>query len=199
MRVDDQQLIALFPQLLEIGSEPLRRQVIDVWIDVAAECAWERLEDAPKNVGHERHRRLIDHISGVTSMAMALGEIVARDQKLAVDRDVLIAACLLHDISKFIENEPDPDGAPTNGPTKPGRHSAIGKKIQHPVYGVHKVLAHNLPLEVVHLVATHSPSTLRPTSLEAALLFYADYTDSDAAIIGAGGPPFLARWKLGAE
>ena len=52
--------------------------------------------------------------------------------------------------------------------------------------------------ELAHLVITHTrASNTRAESYESALLFYADFGDSDAGIILGGGKPFSARWVEG--
>jgi HD superfamily phosphohydrolase YqeK len=199
VRIDEAGLRALFPEIDRIEDQALRRAVVAIWLEVAAECAWQRFEDIPKNLEAERARRLIDHIRGVTRMALALAEVAKAENGTAYDRDHLIAMCLLHDVSKPLECEPDPEGRPTGGRVLPARKSAMGKLIQHAVYATHKCFAHGLPLAVTHAVNTHThQSAHRSVTIEAAYLFYADYADSDSAIIPAGAArPFLARWELG--
>jgi putative nucleotidyltransferase with HDIG domain len=197
INIDEAGLLAIFPEIAEITEPALRRGVVAIWLEIAAECAWSRLEDIPKNMEAERNRRLVDHVRGVTRMALALAETARAHSGTAYDRDLLIAMCLLHDVSKPVECEPDPDAQPGPGPALPARYSRMGKLIQHAVYAAHKVFAHGLPLEVAHVVNTHThQSTLRSTSIEGAYVFYADYSDSDAVIIPAGGRSYLGRWHL---
>ena len=91
-------------------------------------------------------------------------------------------------------------GAPSGGEIPPGKKTELGEKIQHGVYGAHKIWEKHLPkeTELAHLVITHTrASNTRSESYEAALLFYADWGDSDAGIILGGGKPFSARWIEG--
>lgn len=195
--IDDAGIEALFPEIREIGDETLRRGVVAIWQEIAQECAWDRFEDVPKNLGSERDRRLVDHIRGVTQMAMALAEIARTLHGTPYNRDYLIAACLLHDVSKPVESEPDPDGAPTNGPALAARKSALGAKIQHAGYATHKIFAHGLPLEIAHLVLTHThASGLRSNAIEASYIFYADFADSDAGIEPTGKTKFAHRIRF---
>ncbi len=70
----------------------------------------------------------------------------------------------------------------------------MGDKIQHAVYATHKAFVHGLPLEVAHIVNTHTQaSNVRSKTLEGAFLFYADNADSDAATIPVGGAFFAPR------
>jgi HD superfamily phosphohydrolase YqeK len=195
--IDEAGLQRLFPELAEIGDMRIRRAVTAIWIEVAAECAWSRLEDIPKNLDMERHRRLVDHVRIVTRMALRLAEVAKAESGTAYDRDGLIAMCLLHDVSKPVECEPDPDGKPTNGEALPARKSKLGKLIQHAVYATHKAFAHGLPVEIAHAVNTHTHSSgLRSSTVEGAYLFYADYADSDSVIIPDGGRSYLGRWHM---
>ena len=171
--------------------------MIDIWLDLARETAWERFEDIPKNLKEEKHMTLIGHVQGVTQMALAMADIAERLHGVAIDRDLLIASCILHDISKPLESAPNPGGPPTGSSVPPGKITAFGEKIQHGVYGAHKIWAKGLPnaTELAHLVITHTrTSNTRSNSYEAALLFYADWADSDAGIVLGGDVPFSAKW-----
>ena len=53
---------------------------------------------------------------------------------------------------------------------------------------------------LAHLLITHThASNVRGKGWEAALLFYADFVDTDAGIVmaGEGSPMYSQRWKLG--
>lgn len=198
INIDEAGLVAVFPEIEEIADPALRRGVVAIWLEVAQECAWSRLEDIPKNLEGEKHRRLTDHVRGVTRMALALAETGRAHSGTAYDRDKLIAMCLLHDVSKPLEVEPDPEGKPSGGPVLAGRKSKLGKMIQHAVYATHKCFAHGLPLEVAHVVNTHThQSAVRSITVEGAYVFYADYADSDAVLVPETGKGFVSRWHMG--
>ena len=198
VEIDADGIRALFPQVDRIGDKKLRQGVIDIWLDTARDCAWTRFEDIPKNLDAEAGRTLVGHIQGVTAMAIKLAEIAQELHGTPVDWDMLIAACLLHDVSKPMECEPDPDKPAGNAGVKPSRKSEIGAKIQHAVYATHKVFEKGLPVQLAHLVVTHThASNVRTPTFEGACLFYADYADSDAGIIPNGGKSFAQRWELG--
>jgi len=190
----------LFPEVEKIQDQSLRDGVIEIWLDIAAETSWERFEDIPKNLTLEKHVTLVGHIQGVTQMALAMANIAEELHGIPVDRDLLIAACLLHDVSKPLECAANPAGPPSGGNTSPAQKTEFGEKIQHGVYGAHKIWEKNLPraADLAHLVITHTrESSTRSMSYEASLLFYADWGDSDAGIITGGGKPFAARWVEG--
>ncbi len=200
IRTSAEEIRALFPELDQIEDPALCQGVVDIWLDLAAETVWERFEDMPKNLKEEKHMTLIGHIQGVTKTAVAMADVVEKLHGVEIDRDLLIAACVLHDITKPLESAPNPGGPPTGGSTPPAKITEFGAKIQHGVYGAHKIWAKGLPkaLELAHLVITHTrASSTRSTSYEAALLFYADWVDSDAGIVLGGGTPFAAKWVEG--
>lgn len=197
VRIDEAGLKKLFPEIDWIEDDKLRQSVIDIWLEVAAECAWERFEDVPKSFGKEDYRGLVGHIRGVTQMAVALAETANELHGTPFDKDMLVAAGLLHDVSKPVECEPDPDRPESNGKVKPMRKSKLGANIQHAVYATHKIFAKGLPVELAHLVVTHThKSNVRTPTFEGACLFYADYADSDANLIPVGGKSFAQRWEL---
>jgi HD superfamily phosphohydrolase YqeK len=197
VRINEAELTRLFPDLAEIRDTQLRAGVTAIWQEIAAECPWDRLEDIPKNLEAEKHRRLTDHIRIVTRMALALAETAKAESGTAYNRDHLIAMCLLHDVSKPMECEPDPEGKPSGGPVLPARKSRMGKLIQHAVYATHKVFAHGLPIEIAHVVNTHThQSAVRSVTVEGAYVFYADYADSDSVILPAGGRAYVGRWEI---
>lgn len=198
--IDAQGIRAMLPEIEQIEDPALRGAIVDIWLEVAAEMTWDRFEDIPKNLKSEMYRPLIPHIRGVTQMALRLAETAKELHGTPYDRDLLVAACLLHDASKPLECEHDPEGAPTGGPAKAARASAIGRNIQHAVYSAHMVLQKGLPLELANLVITHTHSSgIRGKTWEAALLFYADFADTDAGICGSPTPnakTYNERWKL---
>lgn len=197
IRTNADEIRALFPEVAQIQDPALRDGVVDIWLNLAQETAWERFEDIPKNLKEEKHMTLIGHIQGVTKMALAMAGIAESLHGVEVDRDLLIASCILHDISKPLESAPDPGGPPTGTSVPPGKITEFGEKIQHGVYGAHKIWEKGLPkaTELAHLVITHTrTSNTRSKSYEAALLFYADWADSDAGIVLGGGTPFSAKW-----
>ncbi len=196
--IDAQGIQELFPEIAEIQDSRLKQGVIDIWLEVAAETAWSDFNEIPKNLGGEKHRSLVGHTRGVTKMALAMADIAADLHGMKCDRDMLLASCLLHDASKPLESEPNPEGTASGGPPLPGRKSEIGEKIQHGVYTAHKVLQMGLPLELAHLIITHTHgSNVRANSFEASLLFYADFADSDAGVLLKGGRTFANKIHFG--
>jgi putative nucleotidyltransferase with HDIG domain len=165
----------LFPELAEISDAALADTVVEIWAETWKESRWERIEDAPKNpeTVNARHK-LVPHTRAVTVQGIAMARAIREFHDLPVNLDYVIAGCNLHDVSKLLEY---------TGAAK----SEFGQMVQHGVYGVHKALAHGLPLELVHIIGSHTTqSRLPPRTTEAIIVYYADYADSDALMLEAG-------------
>jgi putative nucleotidyltransferase with HDIG domain len=169
----------LFPELAQVADPELANKAVEIWAETWKESPWKRIEDAPKNpeTVAPRHK-LVPHTRAVTVQGIAMAKATQEFHDLPVNLDLVIAGCNLHDVSKLMEYEPGGDGS--------GK-SRFGGMIQHAAYGVHKALAHGLPLELVHIVGSHTTqSRLAPKTTEAIIVYYADYADSDALMLEAG-------------
>ena len=116
--LEPQDIEVLFSELREIKDPRLRDAVAEIWCEIAAEMKWDTLEEIPKNTEEEKGRSLIGHIKGVTVMALAICEAAKSLHGKEYDKDAMIAASLLHDVSKLVEYEPGPRKA------KDGEHAA---------------------------------------------------------------------------
>lgn len=174
-------LIEALPELEYIKNENYRKAVIDIWLDTLKDSEWENIEDVPKSKDVQSYSNL-KHTRSVTLQAIACADIIEKMYDFAVDRDVLITAALLHDISKFFEYD------------KSGNKTKYGNLMQHAVYSVHKAIEYNLPLEIQHLILTHTGlSKVMPQTIEALIMHYTDYLDSDVLLHVLEKPLFLKK------
>ena len=102
---------AELPEVEEIRDPELRNRVIEAWALALAASSFGAIADieASGNPGVNRLKRgsQTDHIRGVTRMALALAEqLQAQLPDLAIDRDVLVAGALCHDVGKPWEFDP---------------------------------------------------------------------------------------------
>jgi len=195
----NQNIFEIFPEILQIEEMKLKEDVAGIWQEVLAEMAWDDIHHVPKNNTSEKHRTLVEHIRGVTSMAMCLADVAQRVQGAKIDRDLLLAASLLHDASKPLETEPDRTmpSHPSEPAPRPSKTSALGANVQHAVYVAHKMFARNMKYELVNLVITHThQSNVRGKSIESAILFYSDFADSDVGLSGAGAKMYAEQWRI---
>ena len=169
----------LFPLVNEIKNVSLRNKVIKVWLKVWGESKWDCIEVALFNPKVKFERcSLVEHVNFVTTAALDIGRLVQDIFRLSVNFDVLLAGALLHDVSKLVEFEPKGDGE---------QKTDIGRQVTHAVYGTHVALSVGVPLNVVHLIISHTPqTTLIPSSVEGIILAYVDYIAADVMFLSAG-------------
>ena len=167
---------AELPEVEEIRDPELRHRVIEAWALALAASSFGAIADieASGNPGVNRLKRgsQTDHIRGVTRMALALAEqLQAQLPDLAIDRDVLVAGALCHDVGKPWEFDPANRRRWEADPRAAGLPS-----IRHPAFGVHVCLTVGLPEEVAHCAAAHSgEGELLVRSLENTIVHHADY------------------------
>ncbi|MFN8535412.1 MAG: HD domain-containing protein [Dehalococcoidia bacterium] len=162
-------LPALFPEICRIADPAIRDGVEQVWQRLWQESAFERLEDVPVSPGRIPVSQY-GHFRAVPKLVVACAEIWRDVHGTAINLDVLIAAALLVDVAKIVENEPK-DGGP------PGK-SALGKRLPHGLYAAHVALEVGLPLDVIHIIMSHSPNSGKaPDSLEGQLIHWLDQAD----------------------
>ena len=160
-------LPAIFPELALISDTRLRDGVAAVWAELWEASRFESVDDVPTSP--EIPASHVRHCHAVLALALAAADVFEKYHGVAVNRDVLIAAGLLQDVSKLVEYEPDGD---SNGYTEDGR------RYPHGFLGAHAALARGLPAEVCEIILTHSPTASRfPASLEGKILYYADQLD----------------------
>lgn len=184
---DLEYIAGVFPELQLIESEHLRQKVAEIWIDVWRKSSWSRIEDVPKNPEKiPAHRKLALHSRSVARQAVATAEIIEEFYGITFNRDRLIAAALLHDVSKLLEYEPK-----NSGLAGKSRH---GQLIQHGIYGAFKAWEKGLSDDIVHNIIAHTNnSRTSPDTWEAILVHYVDYLDSDALLFEAGQTLFCDK------
>ncbi|WP_255195422.1 HD domain-containing protein [Halorarius litoreus] len=160
-------VLAAFPELADIDEPDLRDGVRDCWATACADNAVDDLEAVPwfppAQRGHGiEDEYLVGHVRDVVAGARALAESLEASRGAEIDHDLLLAAALVHDVSKLYEF----DGM---------EETAVGDLLGHPHYGVHCVAAAGLPVECAHVVLSHtSRTTVEPAFLEAELVKRAD-------------------------
>lgn len=181
----------LLPELLQIGDERLRDAVVAIWLKAWAESGWDDLATVPKNPaatkaaeGVDGAWTLITHTRVVAQVAAASADIVADLHGISYDSDIVIALALLHDVSKLLEYE---------GTDSSVSKSRFGDLIQHGVYGAFLAWQEDLPIEIVHGIIAHTPSSRSaPRTQEALIVRYADFISTDTLLLDVGEKLFIA-------
>lgn len=163
------------PEVEEIRDADLRGRVVEAWALAIARGGFVSIRDIPPagNPGQMVLTRgdQTDHIRGVTRLAMRMAEeMAALNPDLAIDRDVVVAGGLCHDVGKPWEFDPENRRRWEAAPRAVGLPS-----IRHPAYGVHICLTVGLPEAVAHIAGAHSgEGELVVRSLEGTIVHLAD-------------------------
>ena len=171
-----QSVILSLPELNEIRDDDLRNQVVDAWAYSLGHSSFKSIDeirpsgnpDSPKlKVGTQT-----DHIRGVTQLAIVIADSMAKQfPQLPIDRDMLVACALCHDVGKPYEFDPKNQERWRSKPATSGFPA-----IRHTQYGTHVCLTIGLPEEVCHAAGCHSgEGELVNRSLHVTIVHHADY------------------------
>lgn len=170
-------VLNLLPEINEISDTTLRQKVIACWQEAIAFRGWSEdlLRDIPFTLLVENVKiTFIDHVRAVCNMCIAVNDVLTKSHgpnKIPVNRDYLIAGALLADVGKLLEFEII-DGQP--------HKSDYGKHIRHPFSGVGLAFKHDVPSEVMHIIATHSKEGAGEVrSAESLIFHHTDFIDFD--------------------
>ena len=167
---------AELPEVEEIRDPELAAKVVEAWALALASSSFNAIAEIEPsgNPGVNTLKRgsQTDHIRGVTRMALALADqLTSLLPDLKIDRDIVIAGGLCHDIGKPWEFDPANRRRWETAPRRVGLPS-----IRHPAFGVHVCLTAGLPEAVAHCAAAHSgEGELLVRSLENTIVHHADY------------------------
>jgi 23S rRNA maturation-related 3'-5' exoribonuclease YhaM len=144
------------PEIAEIGSHDLREKVIDAWVFALERSSFDRVTDiqgeGSPDVFSLRRGRQDAHLRGVTRLALAIyDEFKSTYPEAKVDRDIIVAGGLCHDIGKTWEFDP----------VKLARSAERGDRYgdptyRHSTYGAHVCLSVGLPDEIGHICMGHA-------------------------------------------
>jgi 3'-5' exoribonuclease len=175
------ELIAEFKELVRAVSDPEMRRVLRAVFGDRG--FFERFTRCPGAQSHHHAYRggLLEHTVAVAFLCLSLGE-----QYPHVEKDLLVAAALLHDIGKVDELSFDT----AIGYTDSGRllgHVVLGMNRLHEAVSLGRIkVSGNRLARLEHAVVSHHGelewgSPKRPSTLEALLLHHADNLDAKAA------------------
>jgi len=132
------------------------------------------LHDSPaaKYQHHSYPKGLIEHITGTASLALALCDSIEKVYGGRVDRDIVLAGVLLHDIFKpitYVQREDRTYGS-----------SALGERLDHLTLILGELYKRKAPLELLHVIAAHHGRSgpTSPRTIEALVVHIADFADA---------------------
>jgi len=171
-----EQVLELLPEINQISDEKLKEKVIACWAEAIQYRNWknEELESIPFTLLADNVQiYFIEHVRTCCKMAVACDSVLDEaygERKTAVNRDYLIAGSLLADVGKLIEFEKNDDGTVFK--------SDYGKHIRHPFSGVGLAFKHDIPSEIMHVIAVHSKEGVgEKRSPEAIIFHHVDFID----------------------
>jgi putative nucleotidyltransferase with HDIG domain len=144
------------PEIEEIQDGELRDKVVEGWALALSQTEFSAIEELRASGGPAsppmKHGTQAHHLRGVAKMALGMADALERLLgPLGIDRDLLIAGALCHDIGKPYEF------SPRNRERWRANPAAAGfPAFRHPVYGAHIALTVGLPEAVAHTAAAHS-------------------------------------------
>jgi len=122
---------------------------------------------------HSYRGGLVEHTLSVVKLCMSLCDVVEEQYGGRVDRDLVLAGAILHDIMKVYCYEETGGGG--------FRTSEFGGLVDHLSLMIAEMYKRGLPLDLVHVVACHhgDAGPTKPKTLEALIVSVADQADSD--------------------
>ncbi len=133
------------------------------------------LESSPAGLSHHHSYPggYIEHVVATSEIALTLCDVVEKIYRGKVNRDLVLAGVVLHDISKpltYVEREDGTFGM-----------SPLAERMDHLTLIVSEMVRRGLPLHLIHIVCAHHGhryGPIGPRTTEALICHLADITDS---------------------
>jgi len=160
-----------------IADDGLRENVLAFLMDPPTDLDQPALPVGVCPAGAYQHHSyrggLVEHTVSVVKLCMSLCDVVEEQYGGRVDRDLVLAGAVLHDIMKVYCYEETGGGG--------FRTSEFGGLVDHLSLMIAEMYRRGLPLDLVHVVAGHhgDAGPTKPKTLEALIVSVADQADSD--------------------
>jgi 7,8-dihydroneopterin 2',3'-cyclic phosphate phosphodiesterase len=178
----------------EIRDEGLQEKVISLLQDPEMDIEGPMLEfeEAPGGayVHHAYEGGLLEHTVAMTRICVTMCDLVEQVYGGKVDRDIVLAGALVHDVMKRYAY------------TRVGgffRTSPLGERVDHLTLLVSELLKRGFPLDVIHVAASHhgDQSPVKPKTMEALIVSIADLADSEFSRKSLRAAEYLVRETTG--
>src|SRR6201987_5759393 len=173
----------LYPSLMQIKDESLREKVAAVWNEaITTGCGgkgWTLDELRAVKftlLAGDIDMTFVEHLNSCALQCIAIADVLEKSFRcgIPVNRDYLIAGALLADVGKPLEYDKDGSGKVVQG--------TFGQQVRHPFSGLALAYKHEIPSEVLHIIATHSHEGDKvERSIESIIFHHADFVDFDIA------------------
>jgi putative nucleotidyltransferase with HDIG domain len=155
-----------------------------------------QLDVSPAGLSHHHGYPggFVEHVSATAEIALTLCNVVKKVYHGKIDRDIVIAGVILHDVFKPLTYVARENG--TYGTTP------LGERLDHLTLIVSELVRRGFQLNLVHIVASHmgwQGSPIGPRTIEALVVHLADLADSrlNGEVLRAA--QFLSRATAGIE
>jgi len=154
------------------------------------------LETSPAGLSHHHSYPggYIEHVVATAEIASTLCDIVEKIYRGKVNRDLVLAGVLLHDIFKpltYMEKENGTFGV-----------SPLAERMDHLTLIVSEMVRRDMPLHLIHIVCAHHGhryGPIGPRTIEALVCHLADITDSKLNGEVLSAAQYLAKEATGIE
>ena len=164
----------------QVSDKALRQKVIALLEDPAIEIEGKIHKGMPLDISpaglshhHSYPGGLVEHIVSTTSIALALCDTAETVYNAKVDRDLVVAGALVHDIFKSLTYTERQNGTYASAP--------LAERLDHLTLGVAELIHRGFPLSIVHIVDSHMGwqyGPIGPRTIEALIVHLADMADS---------------------
>ncbi|MEM3727770.1 MAG: HDIG domain-containing protein [Candidatus Bathyarchaeia archaeon] len=184
----------------KIRDKELRKKVVELLENPVFEVDGKvysglPLDVAPAGLSHHHcyPGGYIEHIISATNLALALCNSVEKVYHGKVNRDLVVAGMLLHDIFKPVTYTVNENGS--YGTT------GLADYMDHLSIVISELVRRGFPLELIHVVSAHHGEygPIRPHTIEALICHLADLMDSrlNGEVLNAAA--YLVRKAVGEE
>ncbi|MBC7131044.1 HDIG domain-containing protein [Candidatus Bathyarchaeota archaeon] len=165
--------------LRKIRDENLRKKVMELLENPVFEADGKTysglpLDSSPAGLSHHHSYPggFIEHVVSSTNIALALCNSVEKIYGGKVNRDIVIAGILLHDLFKPLTYTEKEDGRYDT--------TKLADYMDHLSLAVSELVRRNFPLELIHVVSAHhgNHGPIKPRTVEALICHLADMADS---------------------
>jgi len=177
MNVTRDEVLEVIPEFELISDDELREKAIGIWAEQLSIYGWKAsdLEEIPfTTLIKDNPVSLAIHMRTLAKQCDVCVDLINKDygDTLKINKDVLIAGALLHDIGKIGGTEKSENSF---------RESQREKLLHHSFSGVGILMSAGIMDEVVHAVALHSrDGEGRRATPEAVLLHHIDFMNYEA-------------------
>lgn len=162
--ITKEQLCNKLPQFRLIQDEELRDTTAQIWIEACSKSDWSALEDIPFMPGSDAKQfSFLHHVALVAQYSYEVAKVYNNLEELPLSMDHTVAGALLHDVCKIAEY------------SSAGGRTAWGQRVTHGIYGVSLCQKYRIPLDIIHIVASHTNKlSMAPKTPEAVIVSKCD-------------------------